>query len=68
MKGEAIKAVAAKASANVKPSDDEIGLALAEGVDILLAFFADVGRIATAATMLSNPFLPFEGDGGVKPL
>lgn len=54
MKGDAIKALAGKAAANTRPSDEEIGLAIAEGVDILLAFFADVGRIADAAEKVAE--------------
>ena len=61
MRGEAIRAAVAKAATNDKPSDEELGLALAEGVDLLLGFFADVSRIAKAADKLADPF---GGPGG----
>ena len=54
MRGEAIRAAVAKAATNDKPSDEEIGLALAEGVDLLLGFFADVGRLAEAAEKVAE--------------
>jgi hypothetical protein len=47
--GDAIKAIAACALSGVPPTVAEQGAALAEGVDLLLDFFADIHRIADAS-------------------
>lgn len=61
MKGDAIKSVAANLAGGREPTDPELGLAMAEAVDILLGFFADVTRIANAADKLANPFAGPDG-------
>jgi len=56
VRGDALKSVVAKVAANGEPTDEELGLALAEGVDILLAFFSNIGRIADAVEGFDGDF------------